>query len=936
MKFLSRNLQGFWFDKSRLIISLSILCFFSLPLAAQSTGSLTGQVFDPSGALVPSAIISLSTSTQKLTTKSSNTGRYEFNNLAPGIYQLIVDAPGFAHYLMEDVTISAQQSRELNITLSIADQQQQINVTGEDNRVGVSADQNASATVLKGRDLDALSDNPDELQTELGALAGPAAGPNGSDMYIDGFSGGQLPPKSTIREIRINQNPFSAEFDRIGYGRIEILTKPGAQKLNGTLGASYVNSIFDTAVPLSATQPHYHFYWVSGDISGPITKRASFFYDIFNFVRQNQSTIHAVNPANTATTLAETFPNPSNYLYTTGRIDLQATKSQTLSIRGFIFVNTVHGVGVGGLDLSAQAINYTNPAHSVQVTDSIILTPHIADEINFQWKRDREINNPTSPLPTINVEGAFVDGGSGTNNENYLTAFELQNYITANEGRHVMRFGARLRSYNDKVRNNSGTNGSYTFQTTQQYVAGTPYLYSITKVNQPITKLLMFDAALFFQDEWHLRPNLSLSSGLRVEGQNRIHDRADLAPRLAVAWSPQQKPGTAAKTVLRVGSGFFYNRFTVPNFSGGGGGIAYLIQTIQNNGINQQNYVVSQNPGAFYNPNPTTPYIPSAPGSSTPYIYTLDPHFHAALNMQTGIGLDRQLAKQFTLSMNYLYTRGIHQYLTNNVNAPTFDPATYTLTTPAPSTYNYQLQSGGTYKQRQLIVTSNANLKKLSMHATYVYNHADSDTQSVSYFPSVADDPSLDYGRASFGVTHQFTLYSTYVAPLHISISPILFAQSGTPYNITLGNDLTGNNQSNARPTFGTCGATGVVTTMYGCLDTNPVGKGERIIPYNLGTGPANAVVHLRITRSFGIGPRAAVSPTAAGAATKTPALQPRKYSLSVVAGAANLFNVVNYAPPNGTLSSLLFGQSQSLAGGPYGLSSPGNRTVYFTLNLSF
>ena len=117
--------------------------------------------------------------------------------------------------------------------MAIQVEQQNVVVTDETPTVNVEASGNANAIVLKGKDLDALSDDPDELSNEFSALAGPSAGPNGGQIYIDGFSGGQLPPKSAIREIRINQNPFSAEYDRLGYGRIEILTKPGTDKLHG-------------------------------------------------------------------------------------------------------------------------------------------------------------------------------------------------------------------------------------------------------------------------------------------------------------------------------------------------------------------------------------------------------------------------------------------------------------------------------------------------------------------------------------------------------------------------------------------------------------------------------------------------------------------------------------------------------------------------------
>src|SRR5208283_205433 len=101
--------------------------------------------------------------------------------------------------------------------------------------VSTAAANNASAVVLTGDDLDALADNPDDLLADLQALAGPSAGPSGGAIFIDGFSGGELPPKESIREIRINQNPFAPEYDKLGLGRIEIFTKPGADKYRGTV-----------------------------------------------------------------------------------------------------------------------------------------------------------------------------------------------------------------------------------------------------------------------------------------------------------------------------------------------------------------------------------------------------------------------------------------------------------------------------------------------------------------------------------------------------------------------------------------------------------------------------------------------------------------------------------------------------------------------------
>ena len=188
---------------------------------------------DPSGAVVPGASVILTQGAAVLSVQSGNDGVYLFKAVPPGSYTMTVQVSGFATFTKEGVLVAPGQARQLNVPLAIAVQQQDVTVTDQNSGVSVNPDENSSALVVKGSDLDALSDDPDELQNELQALAGPAAGPSGGQIYIDGFTGGQIPPKSSIREIRVNQNPFSAEFDKIGYGRIEILTKPGSDKFSG-------------------------------------------------------------------------------------------------------------------------------------------------------------------------------------------------------------------------------------------------------------------------------------------------------------------------------------------------------------------------------------------------------------------------------------------------------------------------------------------------------------------------------------------------------------------------------------------------------------------------------------------------------------------------------------------------------------------------------
>ncbi len=933
-----------------LVLSFAALLFASN--ASAQTASLRGQVQDPSGAVVPGAAISLNGSGQTFQARAGADGQYMFRALSAGSYSITASARGFAPLTLPDIVLAPGQVRSVNLSLAIAVEQQEVTVEGHNQTVNISSDQNAGAVVIQGSGLDALSDDPDELQNELAALAGPAAGPNGGDIYIDGFEGGQLPPKSSILEVRVNQNPFSAEYDRIGYGRIEIITKPGTQKLHGTIGSYGTDSALATANPFLAGKPSYYQYGMNGDISGPLSKTSTYFLSADIFDRQNQMIVDALNPATLSSNLSESYPSPTRWVDVDPRFDFELNRNNFVSIRDQYESYSAHGLRVGALVLPQQAVSALNWSNEVQIGDTWIINPHLLMEPRFDWRRVSNSTSPNSVTPSITVQGAFTTGGNNLGSlQDHEDIFMLQNYGTATAGPHTLRFGARARAYRDADSTTSGSNGSYYFATVEAYKAGTPTQYSATVISNPLARVLLFDGSVFVQDDWRVSRSFLLGLGVRYEGQNYIHDHADWGPRLAFAWTPGRPSNAPAKTVIRAGYGWFYNRF-IMNTNNSSGSEPYILPAIHDNLVNQKSYTVA-NPD-FYNPNAPEPSsVLTSYRSSTPTYHSVDPHFHAALDMQAGIGIDHQITKKITGNITYLYTQGVHQYFTNNVTAPAFDIADYTITSPAPAAYNEQFQSGGFYRQNQLIVSSSAALKHLTLTGNYVLNEAKSDTQGISSFPSVAEDPGLDYGRATFGVRHRFLTVGSYTAPHGFVLAALIAAQSGTPYNLTIGNDLTGNNQFNARPTYGTCGALGVISTQYGCLDTDPAGKNERIVPYGVGLGPANAIVHVRFSKVIGIGPRIekagegqSFTPGGGnvsgrgigggGASVRLDAAAPRRYNLTLVAGANNLFNIVNLGTPNGVLLSPLFGQTETLAGGQFSNPTPGTRTIAFQVSLSF
>src|SRR5271154_5432494 len=305
------------------------------PLAAQTnTSTLRGQVTDPSGSAVPTATVLVTTPNgDAITANTNREGIYEVKGLAPGKYGVKVIATGFTQFEKDGVEITAGQTQKLDVKLAIETQEQKVIVTDQAAAaLNVDPAANAGAIVIQGKDLEALSDDPDELQSDLQALAGPSAGPNGGQIYIDGFTAGTLPPKASIREIRINQNPFSAEYDRLGYGRIEIFTKPGTDQFHGQLFLTGNTNSFNSQNPFAVSAagispPGYESTQFNGNVGGPLSKKASFF---FNFERRDINDLSVVNaqvldPGFNIVEFSDAVANPRVRTNLSPRLDYQVT-----------------------------------------------------------------------------------------------------------------------------------------------------------------------------------------------------------------------------------------------------------------------------------------------------------------------------------------------------------------------------------------------------------------------------------------------------------------------------------------------------------------------------------------------------------------------------------------------------------------------------------
>jgi hypothetical protein len=1020
-----------------LLLLLSLLLTLLPATYGQPAGVLHGVVTDESGALVPGATVTVSNAAGAVKSATAGSdGTYSVPGLDAGTYTVKASSPGLQQLKPASVEMrGGTQTATADLQLTVAAEKQEVTV--QENaapQLSVDPSQNAGALVLRGTDLQALSDDPDDLQADLQALAGPSAGPSGGQIYIDGFTGGTLPSKDSIREIRINQNPFSPEYDKLGYGRIEILTKPGTDKLHGNVNVDFGDALFDARNPYAADKAPFLQRNFGGSLSGALGKKASFFLDVQDRDIDNGNIINGFNLGSNfaPTPFNSVFSAPQNRLRISPRVDYQLSTNNTLTVRYGYTRNDLQDQGAGNLSLLTRAVHSLDTDHTVQVIETAVLSTKVINETRFQLYHTEQDQMANSLLPGLTVAGAFNGGGAQvgrtTDTENH---YELQNYTTVSGGAHTWKFGVRVRAVTITNVSPQNFGGSYFFNggwapnlnssfnpvvplaqcqvsdpdtadctqltsiqvysrtlelqqlglspfAIQQLGAG-PSQFTITQ-GVPLANVNMVDVGAFVGDDWRVKPNLTLSLGLRFETQTDIHDWHDWAPRIGFAWAPgQSKNNPRPKTVFRGGFGIFYDRVSEQN-----------IETADRYGFLQQQYVITQtaaNPIPF---DPTAAGLPSGLQLLAPHtIELLDSHLHAPYILQEALTVERQLPKNTTISESYVNSHGLHELMSNDINAPL--PGTYT----GPGTGVYPLysqyatnpvllmESSGLFNQWQLITNVRTQLsKRISLNGFYMYGHANSNTDGVNTLPANPYSMQGEYGPSSLDERNRMFVGGTINTWWGILAAPFFTANSGAPFNIITGTDPYGTALTStlftARPgivsgctlTDTACPSTpGAVRTAYGWLNPNPT-PGEAILPRNFARSPGSISLNFRLAKTFGFGgSREATArnnqnlggggpPGGGGGGRGGPGgfagggpgggpggffrglnggSTGQRYNLTISVQARNLLNHVNPGPINGIVTSPLFGESNNLAGGFGAFAQSGlNRRIDLQARFTF
>jgi hypothetical protein len=770
-----------------LVVFLSAALVFS----QQARGSLRGVVKDELGASVVGAEVTITDAAgvQKKTTTNGD-GVYSFTGVAPGKYVIRASAKGFAATEDEAIDIVAGQRQTFDATLKVTIEQSNVTVP-TDTPLSTDSANNANQQVISGKDLDALPDDPDELAAALQALAGPSVGPNGGQIFVDGFSGASLPSKESIREIRINQNPFSAENDQPS-GRIEILTRPGTDKLRGSASMNFNDESLNSRNPFaisSSKRTPFQIRQYNANLSGPLVKRkASYFLEFGRFYTDDNELVRAtiLDPSLNIVEIGEGFLVPRRVTNFGPRIDYAINASNTLVARYNYNHFRTDNNGVGGFSLPERGYNTVSTNQTVQLTETAVLNPTTINETRFQFFHGKNEQLGNNSVPTLTVGAAFSGGGSQVGHAiNETNRWELNNFTAMQRGPHAVKFGGRVRGVRTNDTSPTNFGGSWVFtggsgpqlDANNQPIPNTAFIslssieryqrtllfeglgktpeqirelgggaaqFSINTGN-PFANVNQIDFGLYLQDDWRMRPNLTFSYGLRYETQTNAHSKYDFAPRVAVAWSPgAANSARPPKMVIRAGAGIFYNRFSegstlTSNRFNGVNEIQFAVteeaRRLKPPTVAEQNAAAVKASYAILNSfNPAT--VPSVAGvpATQQTVWQVDPNLQIPTVYVLGTQIERQLPRKVTVFFGVYAIRIRHVIRARDINAPL--PGTIIPQVlpngirPDPTRGEiYRFEASGKFDQRQMFVGFNSRLSRaLTLSGNYSLSKTTNDT----------------------------------------------------------------------------------------------------------------------------------------------------------------------------------------------------------------
>ncbi len=790
--------------------------------AAPPAPPITGVVADPTGAIVPGAEIDLleENGSTAGTYHSGGDGSFQVVPPHPGSFTLVISEPGFETIKTPvvfaapvAVTSVAGPSKPfavpLKIVLPIAALSTNVRVSAETNDDLTSSEDNQDASVMTAGDLKALPIFDNDLQGAMSAfLDDSATATGGSGLIVDGVEANRSTVSaSAVQEVRINQDPYSAQYYWPGRGQMEIITKSAADHYHGQFNFLFRDAALNAQNALAPVKPAEQRRVYEGHATGPIffAPKSSF---LASFNRAEED-VDAVVFAN----LAPTAANPTGYFNAnvpapTRDTEFSARAAHQFSDRHSAYAEysyedwTGQNQGVGGQTMAQAGYNNQYREDDLKLHVDSTLSAVLLNQFSIVGEHDFSRNTAANEAPRVGVAGYFTTGSSA--NDALSTDYNLRIYdsMTWTHGKHFVKFGAGIPHLNRRAfDDNTNAFGAYTFGPTLAADGVTVLTSALENYenNRPSgfyqnsgdTHFVYHqqEAGAFIQDQYKINPRFSITPGLRYDWQSFLATkRLGFSPRVSFAWVLDDH----SKTVLRGGGGIYYDRT----------GSGSLLDLVRFEGLQprRRSITISLSPTA-------EPASGCYPISNCVNVATapvqrveLSPNLRIPYQMQYGLSIERQLGEKATGVISVYSMRDIGTFRSVDINAPT--PQSGYTARPDP-TYGRirQMQPAGFLTGSGMDISYRGRMNKwFTGWGRYTWSHYESNTDGIGWYPENQYAPNDEWSQASFDRRNRLGFYAMFHPESVFNLSAGIFANTGRPWTPTTGTDPYGDGLFNARP----------------------------------------------------------------------------------------------------------------------------------------